>query len=126
MISKHTLKLKPKTDLSFDIYFDNQSLKEIAHNMIGQPIYDGKGTKVENIIGKICSAWVSDEKGDIIYEADLSKESEVLQKVKKGYRPENSLGLKLKQEEPPKRCSRHGYPLVEVEKGVWICPSYME
>jgi hypothetical protein len=39
--------------------------------MIGQPVYDGKGTSVENIIGKILSAWVSDEKGDIIYEADI-------------------------------------------------------
>jgi hypothetical protein len=95
MISKHTLKLKTKTDLkgSFDFYFEQQSLKEIAHSMIGQPIYDGKGTSVENIIGKILSAWVSDEKGDIIYEAELSKEGEVLQKVKKGYRPENSVGL---------------------------------
>jgi hypothetical protein len=73
MISKHTLKLKTKTDLkgSFDILLDTESLREIAHSMIGQPVYDGKGTSVENIIGKILSAWVSDEKGDIIYEADI-------------------------------------------------------
>jgi hypothetical protein len=95
MITKHTLTLEPKTDLkgSFDIPIPTESLKEIAHSMIGQPIYDNFDRSVKGVIGKIVSAWVSDEKGDIIYEAELSKEGEVLQKVKKGYRPENSVGL---------------------------------
>ncbi len=103
MITKHTLTLEPKTDFTGLVGFDiliptdslNETLKEIAHSMVGKPLYDGDDRSVRNVIGKIVSAWVEDEKGRITFEAELSKEGKVLQKVKKGYRPENSIGLKL-------------------------------
>jgi hypothetical protein len=102
LLSKHTLTLEPKTDFTRLVGFDilipvdslNETLKEIAHSMVGTPLYNGDGRSGKDVIGKIVSAWVEDEKGHITFEAKLSKEGKVLQKAKKGYRPENSLGLK--------------------------------
>ena len=81
MKKKGTLEIKAVTSLAYlDISVPVDDLEDIAKQMIGKPLTDGKGEGIKHVIGRITDAhW---ENGKIVYEEDLSPKGMALVRKK--------------------------------------------
>lgn len=79
--------IRPNT---FNVLIPIDFLDNIAHEIVGGFIYDGKGYGVENIVGKVISAEVLPD-GSIEYEAEITDEK-VRKSLTRGHNKEYSIG----------------------------------